>query len=87
MLSQAISIEEIATLLLRVASVTSYQQCLQSRDRVYGILGLLDRTKIEASVVNFYSCASVTELCTQFSAFLLTNALYVPIQRLISECG
>jgi hypothetical protein len=77
-LSEAISIEAVATFLLFMAYLTAYQRCLQPRDRVFGILGLFDWHKDEIPVVDFYSCASVLELYTEFSAFLLTNTIYVP---------
>jgi hypothetical protein len=75
-LLKATSTEEIATLLIQVAILSSYQQCLQPRDRVLGLLGLLDTRNIEIPIGDFYSCASIPELYTEFGAFLLTNALY-----------
>jgi hypothetical protein len=75
-LSKATSTEEIATLLIQVAILSLYQQCLQPRDRVLGLLGLLDTRNIEIPIGDFYSCASIPELYTEFGAFLLSNVLY-----------
>jgi hypothetical protein len=41
-------------------------------------MGLSDTQNIDISIGDFYSCASIPELYTDFSAFLLTNALYDP---------
>jgi hypothetical protein len=78
LLSEATSTEEIATYLIGVAILSLYQQCLQPRDRVLGLLGLFDTGDIDVSYGDFYSCASIPELYTEFSAFLLTNAPYNP---------
>jgi hypothetical protein len=77
-LSKATSIEEIATMLIHVASHSSYQQCLQPRDRVLGLLGFFDTRTIDIPIGDFYSCASIPELYAKFSAFLLTNAVHDP---------
>jgi hypothetical protein len=75
-LSKATSIEKIATYLIDVAILSSYQQCLQPRDRVLGLLGLFDMRNIDIPIRDFYSCTSVPKLYMEFSAFLLSNALY-----------
>jgi hypothetical protein len=75
-LSKATSIEKIATYLIDVAVLSSYQQCLQPRDRVLGLLGLFDMRNIDIPIGDFYSCTSVPKLYMDFSAFLLSNALY-----------
>jgi hypothetical protein len=75
-LSEATSIENIATYLIDVASLSSCQQCLQPRDRVLGLLGLFDMRNIDIPIGDFYSCDSIPKLYTEFSAFLLANALY-----------
>jgi hypothetical protein len=77
-LKEAKSAEEVATALLRIARSTEYQHCLQPQDRIFGILGLVDWQRIENAGVDFYSYPSAPELYTEFSAFLLTNALYYP---------
>jgi hypothetical protein len=77
-LSEATSTEEVATLLICVANLSLYQQCLQPRDRVLGLLGLFDMQNTEIPIEDFYSCTSIPELYTKFSAFLLTNALCDP---------
>jgi hypothetical protein len=78
-LSKATSTEKIATWLLFAVSLLLYQQCLQPQDRVFGLMGLCDTRNLDIPIEGFYSCASIAELYTEFSAFLFVNARYDPI--------
>ena len=71
----ATSLESVTpSLLLRLAILMSREHdCYDAKDRVFGMLGLVKEEELDATGISLRTCATVQEMYTQVSAYLLLN--------------
>jgi hypothetical protein len=68
-----LSLDTSSLLLRTTLLMTGSHSCFLPRDRVLGMLGLVEKNELASFGVDFHACTSIATLYTQFTTYLLLN--------------